>query len=249
MVILFVIILAIIVLAYRYDRINIKGIAGESNIARKLQKIQNEKFMVLNDVLLKTQKGSSQIDHVVISIYGIFVIETKNYSGWIHGNENSEFWTQSIYKNKIKFRNPIKQNWAHVYALKEVLSDFKQISYHPIVVFSGRAVLKNINSRIPVIYSNQLISMIIEKQRAPNLSKKQIKFIANKLRTVSIQGGKARKIHVDQVNAQIRERRLKEKSLVCPRCGGILIIRNGQYGKFYGCANYPECRYTKTYKT
>ena len=73
------------------------GAKGESRVARELRRLNPKEYIVLNDLVVKTSRGSSQIDHVVISIYGIFVIETKTYRGWIHGNENSEYWTQSIY--------------------------------------------------------------------------------------------------------------------------------------------------------
>ena len=106
--IFFIIILFVIFIAYGYYLPQIKGIIGESRVSRKLENLNHEEFKVLNDVLLNTSNGFSQIDHIVISIYGIFVIETKNYTGWIHGNENSEYWIQTIYKKKTKFRNPIK---------------------------------------------------------------------------------------------------------------------------------------------
>ena len=86
----------------------IKGIIGEKRVRKQLDKLSPENYRVLNDVMVRTEKGTSQIDHVVVSIYGIFVIETKNYTGWIHGSENSEYWTQSIYRKKTKFRNPIR---------------------------------------------------------------------------------------------------------------------------------------------
>ena len=31
----------------------------------------------------------------------------------------------------------------------------------------------------------------------------------------------------------------------CPRCGGMLVERNGKYGKFLGCEHYPKCLYTR----
>ena len=67
-------------------------------------------------------EATSQIDHLVLSEYGIFVIETKRYKGWIFGSEKAENWTQVIFKEKHQFRNPVKQNWSHVYALKSVLT-------------------------------------------------------------------------------------------------------------------------------
>ena len=101
-IIVIVIVIVIVVFSYRLNAPKRKGAKGESRVARKLKRLRGEEFKVFNDVLLSTRYGSSQIDHIVISIYGIFVIETKNYSGWIHGNEKSEYWTQSFYKkNKV----------------------------------------------------------------------------------------------------------------------------------------------------
>ena len=81
---------------------------------------------VFTDVLIRT--GTQKQPDLTILSYQFIGIdvkdETQNYSGWIHGNEKSEYWIQSIYNEKAKFRNPIKQNWAHIYALKEVLGFF-----------------------------------------------------------------------------------------------------------------------------
>ena len=242
-----IVIVVVLVFVYRLSKYKNKGDIGESRVARRLHKLKGEEYEVFNDVLLKTGSGSSQIDHIVISVYGIFVIETKNYSGWIHGHENSEYWTQSIYKKKTKFRNPIRQNWAHIYALKKVLSDFKQVTYHPIIVFTGSAELKNISCKIPVIYDRQIIRTVKDKTRIPNLSIEQVKNIAGKLNEVNIQDIKARKEHVHQVKNHVYERKRKENSKVCPRCGGNLVVIDGQYGKFYGCSNYPKCRYKLSY--
>lgn len=88
----------------------IKGAVGEYKVSAKLKRLKKKDYIVLNDLLLKNGNSTSQIDHIVISKSGIFVIETKNYKGWIHGHQNSEYWTQTIYKHKRKLRNPIKQN-------------------------------------------------------------------------------------------------------------------------------------------
>ncbi|MEG6586317.1 nuclease-related domain-containing protein [Dendrosporobacter sp. 1207_IL3150] len=225
----------------------IKGYIGESRVARQLDKLKDEEYKVFNDVLIRTGRGSSQIDHIVISIYGIFVIETKNYSGWIHGNEHSEYWTQSHYDVKTKFRNPIKQNWAHIYALKEALSGFERVKYHSIVVFAGSAELKNVRSQIPVVYDHQLFRTIMDIRGIPSLSIKQVNSIADRLNKVKIQDKVAKMEHYHQVQNHVRECKSKEKSLVCPRCGGSLVVRDGPYGRFYGCSNYPKCEYKLSY--
>ncbi len=240
-------IVIVLVVVYRLNAPKYKGGRGESRVARQLGKLKDEEYKVFNDVLIRTGSGSSQIDHIVISIFGIFVIETKNYSGWIHGSESSEYWTQSIYEKKTKFRNPIKQNWAHIYALKEVLSDFGLVTYHPIVVFVGSAELKNICSNIPVIYNHEIFQTVMGKRGIPNLSIEQMQNLADKLNEVNIQDKKARREHVHQVQNHAYVRKQKEKSLVCPKCGGNLVVRDGPYGKFYGCSNYPKCRHKLSY--
>ena len=248
---LIIILFALVIYLYLVFKLNKRkrrGDRGEFRVARRLRRLKGEEYFVFNDLLIETDRGSSQIDHIVISRYGIFVIETKNYSGWIFGNENSEYWTQSIYRKKTKFRNPIKQNWSHIYALKSVLSNYKQATYHPIVVFAGRAELKNVDSSIPVIYDHQIIRVIRDHSRSPNLSFEQINSIANRLNDIRIKDRKARKQHVRQVRNQIRERRRREKKGVCPRCGGSLSLIDGRYGKFWGCSNYPKCKYKLNYR-
>jgi len=243
------IIVVVFVFVYRFNKNKRKGTKGELRVARRLRKLKGKEYEVLNDVLIRTSSGSSQIDHIVISIFGIFVIETKNFSGWIHGHENSEYWTQTIYKKKTKFRNPIKQNWAHIYALKNVLSKFKQVTYYPIVVFSGNAELKKISSTTPVIYDQQLVRTINGITRKPILSVEQVKNIAGNLNEINLQDRRAKREHVRQVKKNARERKQKEKMKICPWCGGELIVRNGQYGKFYGCSNFPKCTYKLSYRT
>lgn len=247
MIFFVIIILATVIVTYRFIRSESRGPLGEARVARQLKAIQNINIRVFNDVLLRVKRGTSQIDHVIISIYGIFVIETKNYSGWIHGNENSEYWTQTFYKTRNKFRNPVKQNWAHIYALKEVLWEFEEVPYYSIVVFTGDAELKNISSTIPVIYSHQLIDTIEDIAGMATLSIEQVRDISDRLSNVTIRDRKADKEHVYQVQTQLYERKQKERSLICPKCEGDLVVRNGKYGKFYGCSNYPKCRYTLPY--
>ena len=81
---------------------------------------------------------------MVVSIYGIFSIETKNYKGQIYGSESSAKWTQNIYGHKYSFMNPIYQNYAHVKALNALLQShgYENIPVFSIVTFPGDAVLK-----------------------------------------------------------------------------------------------------------
>ena len=53
-----------------------------------------EYYRLNNITLPLANGGSTQIDHIIVSVHGIFVIETKNYKGWIYGNEKQRQWTQ-----------------------------------------------------------------------------------------------------------------------------------------------------------
>ena len=222
----------------------IKGAAGEAKVNAALKFLGCE-YVSMHDIMIQNEKGAtSQIDHLVLSEYGIFVIETKYFKGWIFGNEKAENWTQVIFKEKHRFRNPVKQNWSHVYALKSVLTDFPQAKYHPIVVFAGSAVLKDITSSIPVVYTDNLNGTIRALCTEKCLSGDDVLRIKNLLESNEITERGARKEHIRAVQQDAQERRMKMNSLICPRCGGALKPREGRHGSFYGCANYPRCRFT-----
>jgi hypothetical protein len=132
----------IIIIFWRLYIPKIKGIIGEKSISSILYLLDKSKYSVINNIVLERDTKTSQIDHVVISDFGIFVIETKNYKGWIVGNEKSEHWTQVLFKRKQRFYNPIKQNLGHINVLKTYLSKYPSINYIPIVVFYQNQTLK-----------------------------------------------------------------------------------------------------------
>lgn len=224
-----------------------KGAIGESIVAKYLDKLPENEYKVFNNIYLKCGDSSIQIDHLIVSIYGIFVIETKNYSGWIFGSENQNYWTQIIYKNKTKFKNPIKQNNSHINYLKYLLSNNTNLKYFSIIVFTGSAELKSINSLTPVIYENELYHYIIRSKDEKILNYEQIDNIILKINENIILDKYIDKIHIENIQKKIYEKNQKIKLLICPKCGGKLVIRNGSYGKFYGCSMYPNCKFTINY--
>jgi len=118
---LLAILIAVAGFAWGTYEAKIKGILGEKKVAAMLARLPHNQYRVFNDVLIKGNYGMTQIDHVVLSTHGIFVIETKNYKGWISGGEYSDFWTKNMYGKKFKFRNPLMQNYAHIKTLSEIL--------------------------------------------------------------------------------------------------------------------------------
>jgi hypothetical protein len=136
-----------------------KGFISEKSISMLLATLDKNKYKVINDLRLRMDGKSTQIDHVVVSNFGIFVIETKNYKGWIFGKEYEDYWKQVIYKEKHSFKNPIKQNKYHIYMLQKALKDYPELQYHSIVVFMADAELKTTTNN-GVMYPQEMLRRI-----------------------------------------------------------------------------------------
>ncbi|MEQ8235172.1 MAG: NERD domain-containing protein [Syntrophomonadaceae bacterium] len=233
----------LIVLALILSLPSVKGKIGEGSVRLLLSRLDKEKYFILNDLYLPNDKGkTSQIDHVVVSPYGIFVIETKNYRGWILGDENSQYWTQVIYKRKEKLLNPIIQNKGHIKALKAILSDFGEVPFISIVTFSSRATLK-VQVDSTVIYTPQIIRTI-EKYEEEVIPLEDVKKIYETIKNANIQDKEVSQTHKAAIQNDIKDKKLKVQNNECPWCGGELVDRQGKFGAFRGCSNYPKCRFT-----
>ncbi len=120
------------------------GRTGEKFVSRKLLSLNPAGYSVLNDLMLPSSGriNTTQIDHVVVSNFGIFVIETKSYKGWIFGNANQKYWIQVIYKYKKSFYNPLYQNFAHVKAVETLVRPlFPNVPIVGLVAFPSANVL------------------------------------------------------------------------------------------------------------
>lgn len=115
----------------------IKGYMGELGVRLVLKRLKKEEFEVLHNIMLMKDGKTTQIDHIIVGLTGIFVVETKNYKGWIFGSEHSKFWTQTIYKSKQRFQNPIHQNYGHIKFLEHHLQDYSG-PFYSVIAFSGR---------------------------------------------------------------------------------------------------------------
>ena len=119
-----------------------KGIAGEFyvNLSAKIL-LDKKEYHLIKNVTLPKEDGSTQIDHIIVSVFGVFVVETKNMRGWIYGNPKENMWTQKIYKHSNKFHNPLQQNYKHVKTLQGLLG-LKDEQIHSLVVFVGDSTFK-----------------------------------------------------------------------------------------------------------
>src|SRR5690606_36774287 len=103
--------------------------------------LDKQTYRRLHNVTLNTPDGTTQIDHVFLSPYGIFVLETKNMGGWIFGSEKQPQWTQKLYKRSFKFQNPLRQNYKHLKALEAALSVSPE-HLHSVITFVGGSTFK-----------------------------------------------------------------------------------------------------------
>ena len=118
-----------------------KGRFGEFLINRLLSRLPASDYTLIKDVTLPTDEGTTQVDHIVVSTFGIFVVETKNMKGWIFGSKNQKQWTQKIYRHTAKFQNPLHQNYKHVKNLESLLGiDLSKL--HSVIVFIGDSEFK-----------------------------------------------------------------------------------------------------------
>ncbi len=221
----------------------IKGFIGEKTTSSILYFLDKSKYQVVNNIVLNSGGKTSQIDHLVISDYGLFVIETKNYKGWILGGETSEYWTQVLFKRKEKFYNPIRQNYGHILALKNNLQEFPNIKYISIIVFSSKASMK-VNTSTEVVYTYNLLATI-KKYSILNLSETDKEKILYKINSTNSSKTYEKTEHIKAIKTRVRNREALIKANKCPNCGSELIFRRGKFGDFMGCSSFPYCKFTR----
>lgn len=225
------------------------GNQGEAAVARRLNKLPEGKYVVLNDILLVSNNNSTQIDHIVVSCYGIFVIETKNIHGKVYGSENAEYWTQYLpdvgykrygFTQEHKLRNPIIQNNGHVKALRRLLTN-QNVPIYGLVAFSNEADLR-VRCDYPVMYWYDVVPFI-EDHTDLCMDQDKVESIANMIESYNHTGEEARSCHIANVLDNMARRDSMVSAGRCPQCGGQLVQKNGKYGQFWGCSNYPNCKY------
>lgn len=234
-----------------------KGVRGEKYVSDILSELPDE-YIVLNDLVYNTERGTTQVDHVVVSKYGVFAIESKNYSGEIYGDDSRKEWTQ-LFVNKVTYRkkwwktytyvtknrfyNPVKQSWGHVYKIKELLKSYPQLPVIPIVVFVGDVNIDKVESQNHVVYGEELCSVITD-YNTEFIKATDVVGVCSVLQNRSVRHLVDNKTHVKNIKSAASKFENAVQSGVCPRCGGQLLERKGKYGKFYGCSNYPDCKFT-----
>ncbi len=199
--VIFIVTIILFLLAFFANRIYIKfrGFIGELWVRRELNKLSKKNYIILNDVMIKNNNQTYQIDHIVLSNFGIFVIEMKNYYGFIYGNEYKKIWNQKVGKYKRNFYNPFYQNYGHVKALSNVLN-LPEEFFISIVCFSNQARLK-INSKSQIVQLDNLNEVI--KTYDKIILKDNISFIKEKIINNNITDKAIRKNHIKLIKEKL----------------------------------------------
>ncbi len=153
-------------------------------------------YHLLNHVTLRLEDGTTQIDHVLVSRFGIFVIETKDYKGWIFAGPRDRYWTEVLYRAKFKFQNPLRQNHRHVRAIQELLDFLPPDVVRPVVVFTGDAEFK---TNIPEgVFTVAGFMAFVEGTTAEVMSVNRVQFCVGRLETTRLSINRATDVeHVE----------------------------------------------------
>ncbi|KGR90832.1 NERD nuclease [Ureibacillus massiliensis 4400831 = CIP 108448 = CCUG 49529] len=209
---------------------NRKGELGEYKIDIQLDQFPKN-YKHISDLMIQntySSTGYSQIDHMMITPYGIFVIETKNYQGTIYGGKNRKTW---LVNGKFKMMSPLVQNYGHIQAIKNSID----LKYHEffisMVSFTKRCTfkideeLRKIQSNELVVYDIELTEFINRKvainklvHKKPILSDQDIESIYNTLLDANISDSEIRKQHVENIKNKKYESAKKSEDNKCFVC-------------------------------
>lgn len=206
-----------------------KGELGEYKIDIQLDQLPSN-YKYISDVMLKNPKsvsGFSQIDHIVITPYGIFVVETKNYQGTIYGGRDRKVWSVN---GKFKMMNPFIQNYGHIQVLKGLLDSKFKGTFISIVSFTKRCTFKvdldmrKITSDELIIYDTELTEFIQRKvsvlklqDNTLSISETEIEAILSSIQKANITDPEIRKIHITAIQKS-KEQKSDQNAHKCFTC-------------------------------
>lgn len=206
---------------------------------------QTEYFEFKN-IIIGDNRGTTEIDVVVVSNSGVFVVELKDFNAWIFGDENAEHWTACYFdQSRHQFQNPLRQNFRHTKALETALGLDSHV-FQSIVAFTGKCELKTSLPENVIIGGYR---RFIERYTKIVLTDDDVRRACNALTSIESTSDKAA---LAQHVANLKER--FESDTVCPKCGSALVERRSKAkwneGElFLGCKAFPRCRFIKKLAT
>ena len=190
------------------------GWFGEYWTKKELNKLPKDKYIILNDVFISINDTTHQIDHIVVSSYGIFCIETKQYNGYITGDKYDKYWVRHAGRKKYNYTNPIRQNYGHVKSLSELLS-INENKIFNVVCIPSKAKLK-INHDGELVRNSNIVDKILSYKETII---EDVNDIVKKINDNNISDKRIKKEHVKT----IKEKMVDKSNYTCPKCGGKLV--------------------------
>lgn len=191
---------------YNYLKVRFNtGFYGEYLTFNILERVKGNKKILTNVYVPKEKGGTTEIDVVMIHEKGIYVIESKNYSGWIYGDEKNKNWTQTFKGGKNeKFYNPIWQNQTHIRHLMKLLNIENSNMFKSIIAFSERCELKKVQVTsidVKVINRYRLLRTLnaLTLESKVSLDINEINKIYGKLKNYTNVSDAVKKQHIDEV--------------------------------------------------
>ena len=174
---------------------------GEALLSRTIHgNFDSPDYHLMNHLTLPLKDGTTQIDHILVSKFGIFVIETKDYKGWIFANPKQATWTQVLFRQKFKFQNPIFQNLRHIRAVEELLDFLPFGAVKSVVVFTGEAEFK---TEVPSgVFDLASFVHHLRAQSSEVLSSNRVQFCVGRLETARL--AMTRKTDVEHIQSLTR---------------------------------------------
>ena len=216
-----------------------KGWFGEQKTEFNLWfSLDKKLYRRFHDVIIPSSNGTTQVDHILVSPFGLFIVETKNKTGWIFGSETQSKWTQVVYKNKYSFQNPLRQTHRHKKVLSKFL-DINESNIETVVYFNGDSEFK---TELPSNVLSHGLGSYIKQFNDIVLSDTEIQRICGLL--IDTEGKISKQEHIQSLHER------HSSDTVCPKCGSDLVERTVKQGprtgsQFLGCSSYPKCKFSK----
>ncbi len=237
--------LIIVALLYvvRLFKPQIKGWFGEFLVHQVLRwRLDGKVYRIISSTMLPTEDGTTQIDHIVVSRYGIFVVETKNYKGWIFGSEDQAQWTQKIFRVTNRFQNPLRQNFKHIKTISE-LTGIPEHYFKSVIVFLGDATFKT-DMPASVMYASDVVSFIRSHSDVMIRDEQVSEVVSAVSAWAGTLSGHMRRTHVSRLQAKHGPIAADAPAPRCPKCDQMRVLRSRRSSEatFWGCSSYPKCR-------
>lgn len=184
---------ALLIVAYVVLKLMMQSRANKNSVVALLSTLPKDEYTVFNNIMIKSYTGASQIDHIVISTHGIFVIKAQDYHGEIVGKDTDQYWTWSTGKEKHRFFNPIRQNHSHIKALEMALETVGRVPLISMVTFPRDCAFKS--KPLGVLQDDELPAKI-QSYSKNVLTKTQTEVIAAILERANIESPEERKHYV-----------------------------------------------------